>query len=210
MSLPRSVSISGRRMRGLAVLGAAVCAATISAQAAMAQSPAAVAQPPNTQEFGVDAGAVFGLGSQSSVNITLPAARARIGFFLNSASRWSIEPAGFFGYSKIKDLPSALVYNLEAGVLYHFRAPADVYSGPRTFVTYVRPFIGVSGTRSGGTSNNEFEAGGGLGIKVPFRPDVAFRFEGTLGYGFSNDAARLGAFAGLSFFTRNGIPVPGM
>lgn len=208
MPLPGSFSLYGRRTRGPAVVGAVICAATISAQAAMAQ--ATVTNPPNTQEFGVDAGAVFGLGSQSSVDITLPAARARIGFFLNDASRWSIEPAGFFGYSKVKDLPSALVYNLEAGLLYHFRAPADVYRGSPALVAYVRPFVGVSGTRSGGTSNNEFEAGGGLGVKVPWRRDVAFRFEGNLGYGFSNKAARIGAFAGLSFFTRNGIPVPGM
>lgn len=201
-------------MRGITTIGVALCA-TLGAGAAAAQGTAgSVTHAPNTQEFGVDAGAIFGLGSHSSVDITLPAARARIGFFLNDASRWSIEPAAFLGYSKVGGGPSLFAYNLEAGVLYHFRPPTDVYSGPRTVVAYVRPFVAVNGTSTSGTSgasgvsDHEFSVGSGLGVKVPWRADVAFRFEGNLGYGFSNKAARLGVFAGLSFFARDLIPRP--
>lgn len=182
--------------------------AVIAVVAGSAGAQATVTHAPDTQEFGIDAGATIGLGSQSSIDLALPAARARIGFFLNDNSRWSIEPAAFLGYSKVEGLPSAFVYDLEGGALYHFSPPASLYSGRRRAVAYVRPFVALSGTHSGGSTNNEFSAGGGLGIKVPWRPDVAFRFEGNLGYGFSNKAARLGLFAGLSFFSRDLIPTP--
>ncbi len=208
MQSSTSFSFNRARLRSMAAFGAAVCVVAFGARPAAAQGT--VTHAAGTQEFGIDAGAVIGLGDQSSVQINLPAARARIGFFLSDASRWSIEPAASLGYTKVQDESGVFQYNLEAGVLYHFRAPADVYSGPRTVVAYVRPFIGLSGFHAGDASDNEFAAGAGLGVKIPWRPQVAFRFEGNLGYGFSNNAARLGAFAGLSFFTRNGIPVPGM
>ena len=75
----------------------------------------AVVSAPNTLEFGIDAGAVFGLGDVSTVQITLPAARARVGFFLNNDSRWSIEPAAFFSYSKVEELDGIFVYDIEVG-----------------------------------------------------------------------------------------------
>jgi len=209
MQSSTSFSFNRARLRSMAAFGAAVCVVAFGARPAAAQGT--VTQAAGTQEFGIDAGAVVGLGNQSSVQLNLPAARARIGFFLSGASRWSIEPAASIGYTKVQDQSGVFQYNLEAGVLYHFRAPADVYSGPRSVVAYVRPFIGIEGINGGAdVDNNEFFAGGGLGVKIPFRPDVAFRFEGNLGYGFGNSAARFGAFAGLSFFTRNGIPLPGM
>jgi hypothetical protein len=68
----------------------------------------------------------------------------------------------------------------------------------------VRPFVAVSGS-SGGGSDNEFSAGAGLGVKIPWRPDLAWRLEANAGYGFRNEAFRMGAFAGLSFFTRRAI-----
>lgn len=184
----------------------ATCGALILsvALAAPAGAQGTVMHAPNAQEFGIDAGAMIGLGNQSSVQINLPAARARIGYFLNNDSRWSIEPAGSLAYAKVEGAPSATVYNLELGALYHFRPPTNLYSGPYSAVGYVRPFVGVNGTSSGGTSDNEFVAGGGLGIKVPWRSDVAFRFEANLGYGFSRKAAELGLFAGLSFFSHGG------
>lgn len=180
-------------------LPALLCAPVLGAQGT---SPT---HAPNTQEFGIDAGATFGLGKQSSVQITLPAARARVGFFLNNNSRWSIEPAAFLSYAKVKGVDGKFVYDVQLGALYHFRTPSDVFSAIHAPVAYVRPFIGESGA-SGGGSNNEFSAGAGLGVKIPWRPDIAFRFEGNLGYGFTNKAARLGAFAGMSFFTPDLIP----
>ncbi len=186
-------------------LAAFALPALLCTQVLGAQSATSVAQAPNTQEFGIDAGATFGLGDQSSVQITLPAARARVGFFLNNNSRWSIEPSAFMSYAKVKGVDGKFVYDVQLGALYHFRTPSDVYARTSAPVAYVRPFIGESGA-SGGGSNNEFSAGAGLGIKVPWRPDIAFRFEGNLGYGFTNKAARLGVFAGLSFFTPGLIP----
>jgi hypothetical protein len=187
------------RQRGL-VTAALVAGTLASAPSMFAQGTPAPAG--RVEEFGIDAGAIFGLGKRSSVQITLPAARARLGFFLGGGSRWSIEPAAFVGYSKVKDVPSVWVYNVELGALYHFRPGPDLYSGRRAVIGYLRPFIGENGTRSGGTSNNEFSAGAGLGALVPWRTDVAFRGEANFGYGFHNNAARIGAFLGLSFFTR--------
>ncbi|MES2523973.1 MAG: hypothetical protein V4617_14800 [Gemmatimonadota bacterium] len=194
----------------LALAGMLVCGTAVTAGA---QGPT-VTNPPNTQEFGVDAGAVIGLGDRSSVSLTLPAARARIGFFLNNDSRWSIEPAAGFSYAKVKDVPYQLDYNLELGALYHFRAPADLYNATRASVAYLRPFVGLVGVATGGNdtaieggdgSNNELSVGAGYGIKIPWRESVAFRLEANLGYGFDNEALRVGAFAGLSFFARNVI-----
>jgi hypothetical protein len=187
--------------RRVAICSGLILTAALSAPAA---AQGTVTHAPNTQEFGVDAGALIGLGNTSSVQINLPAARARIGYFLNNDSRWSIEPAGALAYSKVEGTPSATVYNLELGALYHFRPPTSLYRGPYAAVGYVRPFIGLNGTSSGGSSSNEFEAGGGLGIKVPWRTDVAFRFEANLGYGFARKAADLGLYAGLSFFSHGG------
>jgi hypothetical protein len=186
-----------RRGAPLVVALLSVCAAT----SAVAQGPT-VTNPPNSEELGIDAGAVFGLGSPSSVQITLPAARARIGFFLNNNSRWSLEPAAFLSYSKVSDAPGVFLYDLEAGALYHFRTPSDVYTRTHASVAYVRPFVGVAGSSGGGTSSSEFSAGAGLGVKIPWRPYLAWRLEANAGYGFKNDAFRIGAFAGLSFFTR--------
>jgi hypothetical protein len=45
-------------------------------------------------------------------------------------------------------------------------------------------------------------AGAGLGIKVPWRTDLAWRLEANLGYGFDNKTGRLGLLAGLSYFPR--------
>jgi hypothetical protein len=175
---------------------------------AHAQTPTAVAQPPRTQEFGVDAGAVFGLGDQSSVQISLPASRARIGFFLTNDTRWSLEPAVGLNYGKVEGSDGNLIYNLEVGALYHFRPNANLLvergDAVRSSVAYVRPFVNLTGF-TGGNGDTEVSAGAGIGIKVPWRAQVAWRAEANLGYGFDNDAARIGALLGLSFFTRNAI-----
>ena len=185
---------------------AALTAIVLTAPIVRAQNPTAVAQPPRTQEFGVDAGALIGLGDQSSFSVNLPAARARIGFFLSNESRWSIEPAVALSYNKVENVDGVFTYNLEVGALRHFAPPQNVVAGAsnavRSSVAYVRPFVNLTGF-SGGASDNEFSAGAGLGIKTPFRADAALRFEANAGYGFSNEAFRLGAFAGVSFFTRN-------
>lgn len=186
-------------------LATAVAAVALVAPAVRAQNSAAIVQAPNSVEIGADAGAVFGLGDQSYVNFTLPARRARVGFFLNNDSRVSIEPAVGLGYAKTEGSSGTTQYNAEVGALYHFR-PARLITdvANRAAVSYVRPFIGFEGESRGGAAknNNEVFAGAGVGVKIPYRTNIAIRAEANLGYGFDNDAARLGLNLGLSFFTR--------
>jgi hypothetical protein len=190
----------GSRVAARATLGAALV--TVVAASAGAQAPPTVEEPA-TQELGVDVGGTIGLGSNSSVLLTLPASRARIGFFLANGSRWSIEPAAFLSYAKVKGSSSTVIYDVQTAMVYHFRLPSDVYGEVTAPVGFFRPFVGVDGTSGGGTTT-EVSVGTGVGLKVPWRADLVFRFEADIGYGFRNDAARLGAFAGLSFFTRRG------
>ena len=157
-------------------------------------------------ELGVDAGAVFGLGSQSSVNISLPGSRFRVGFF-QPGSRISIEPAAGFSYDKVEGTDGLFSYNLEVGALYHFEpltevAILDGSTATRFAVPYVRPFMSLTGFTGGDSDDNEFSLGAGLGTRMPFRRDLAIRFEANVGYGFDNEAARIGLLAGLSFFPR--------
>lgn len=190
--------------------GAAALVALGAAAPVGAQSPAAVAQPTRTQEFGLDAGATIGLGDQSSVAIGLPASRARIGFFLSADTRWSLEPAVGLNYQKVEGSDGSLNYDLEFGALYHFSPPSNLTGGlggtggpiVRRSVAYARPFVGLTGTTAG-DGDSEVSLGAGLGIKVPWRESLAWRVEANLGYGFDNEAARLGALVGMSFFTRN-------
>jgi hypothetical protein len=185
-----------RRPFGVFVLLVGLLAAGGSTATAQTRST-----PPNELEFGIDAGATFGLGDQSSVQITLPAARFRVGFFLPN-SRWSIEPATFLSWTKVEDADAVFVYNVEVGALYHLAPPSDLSATPPLSVVYVRPFLGVTGVSSGGTDDSEFFVGAGLGVELPWRPNLAWRLEANTGYGFDNEAFRLGFTAGLSFFTR--------
>jgi hypothetical protein len=183
---------TGTFTRVAAALGAML---TITAPLAAQGNPNA-----RTMELGLDAGATIGLGDISSVAIVLPASRARVGFFMQN-SNWSIEPAAALGYTKVENQDGVFNYNLELGALYHFRRMA--LEGTERFTTpYVRPFVGLTGFSGGGSSDNEFSLGGGLGVKVPWRDRLATRWEANLGYGFDNDAFRLGALVGISFFVR--------
>ena len=189
------------RRRPVIVISTLVAVIAATSSVAAAQGPT-VTNPPNTMEFGIDAGAQFGLGDISTVRITLPAARARVGFFLNNDSRWSIEPATFLSYSKAEGGDGVFTYDVEVGGLYHFRTPSMVTAALPASVTYVRPFIAVDGFTGGDTDDSEVSAGAGLGVKIPWRSGLAWRLEANTGYGFDNKAWRIGAFAGLSFFTR--------
>jgi hypothetical protein len=179
----------------LSCTGALLAASSAGAQSAVG----------STTELGIDAGATFGLGSQSSIDIQVPGSRFRIGFF-NPNSRISIEPAAGLGYSKVEGEDGVFLYDLELGLLYHLRPLSISTTGSgRTRVTapYVRPFIGVVGYSAGDdASDSEVTAGAGLGIKLPWRTDLAWRLEANLGYGFDNKAGRLGLLIGLSYFPR--------
>lgn len=192
-----------RRARSRALVGGLLAGLALAAApgAAVAQTAGA----PRVQEFGLDAGAVIGLGDQSSVTIDVPAARARVGFFLTNDSRWSLEPAAGLSFVKVEGADARLFYNIEAGALYHVGEPVDPLATTRPSTAYVRPFIGLNGVTGDG-GDNEVSTGIGIGVKVPWRSGLAWRLEGNVGYGFDNEAFRLGAFAGLSIFTRRGGP----
>jgi hypothetical protein len=189
------------RTRHLAAV-ALLTSAALAARDAGAQGPA-VNSAPNTIELGIDAGATIGLGSDSYFTIAAPAQRARVGFFLNNETRWSLEPAFGLIYADSEGADGSLLYDLDLGALYHFRSPQEVYSATRATVSYVRPFLNFQG-QTGGGSDSRVTVGAGLGIKVPWRGNIAWRLEGNLGYDLDNDAARFGALVGLSFFTRRG------
>lgn len=152
-------------------------------------------------ELGVDASAVFGLGDESSVNVSLPASRFRVGFF-NATRQWSIEPALGLNVRKVEGTDAVTTYDLEVGALYHLTPSAATMETPAMSTFYLRPFVGITGFSGGDTDDSEVSLGAGLGLKLPFRRDLAWRLEANLGYGFDNEAFRLGVNAGLSFFPR--------
>lgn len=191
--------------RTFRLTAAVLAGVALAAPAARAQNAAAVAQRSNVIEIGADAGAVFGLGSDSFINVDLPAQKGRIGFFLNNDSRVSIEPALGFSIRNPESAPSTTTYIAEVGALYHFQ-PATLITEAtnRQNVAYVRPFLGFEGQTTGGDTknDNDFYAGAGVGLKIPVRTNIAIRTEANVGYGFNNEAARIGLNLGLSFFTR--------
>jgi hypothetical protein len=185
--------------RGSALLAAALFGLT-SATALGAQAPATRAIR-NTLEYGIDAEAAFGVGDNSTVDITLPAARFRVGFPLNA--KWSIEPAVGLSWHDVEGSNGLFNYSIEVGGVYRL-SPFYVVTGNVTTLTrawspYVRPFANFTGFTDGG-SDNEFTLGVGFGIAKPWRNDFAGRFEANGGYGFNNEVFRIGFLAGLSFF----------
>ncbi|MEO7085466.1 MAG: hypothetical protein ABI442_21825 [Gemmatimonadaceae bacterium] len=171
----------------------------LTASSAKAQSLGA-----GSTEFGVDAGATFGLGTKSSVDFSLPGSRFRLGFF-EPGSHISIEPAAGIGYHKASGVDGVFQYDLQLGALYHFEPMTVSTSGGASTMTtspYIRPFVGLTGYSGGNNSDNEVSVGAGLGVMVPWRTELSWRLEGNLGYGFSNKASRIGILAGLSYFPR--------
>ncbi len=155
-------------------------------------------------ELGMDAGMAIQLESESQVRLTVPRGRVRAGFY-EIGDRLAIEPAGSFSYTKIEGFPGGLGYTLELGTPYHFR---PLLLGDDSEVAgatpYVRPFASISGTlRRVGGSYNAFSAGAGLGTKIPWRRDLAWRIEANARYNFEEDIPALGALVGLSIFPRS-------
>src|SRR5690606_11655481 len=58
-------------------------------------------------EYGIDAGATFGFGDVSSVEIALPASRFRVGF--PQSPRITVEPVAGLAYTKIEDTDGVLI-----------------------------------------------------------------------------------------------------
>ena len=159
-----------------------------------------------TWELGLDGGLTIGLGDRSSITMDIPASRFRAGFF-TADGVWSFESGVGLGLTKFEDVDAVFTYDLEFGALYHFEPFVAVAQGNTEVVTrenaaYLRPFIGINGFTGGEFDDSEVSIGTGLGIKVPWRSNLAWRFEGNVGYGFDNEAFRIGLLAGVSFFTR--------
>jgi hypothetical protein len=159
-----------------------------------------VAQTPT--EYGIDSGATFGFGDVSSVEIRLPASRLRVAY--PRSPKLSLEPVAGVAYSKTEGTDGVLIYSLEAGALYNLQpfVPAGADASAPATSAYLRPFAGLTGFTGGDTSDTEFFAGAGIGVKVPWQEDLAWRLEANVGYGFDNKATRVGLLAGLSFFAR--------
>ncbi len=145
----------------------------------------------NTKEFGFDAGVQFGLSGGSYTSFNLPAQRLRVGFF--RSPRVSIEPYGSLNYNKFSGRDGATTIGFGTGMLYHLTEDR------RASQAYVRPFAEVNYISA--PSKTQFQLGGGLGIKVPWRERISTRFEAAMGYDFKDSATILNLTAGLSFFT---------
>jgi outer membrane protein with beta-barrel domain len=175
-----------------------------NAQSRGSRSSQSAPQASTPIEFGLDGALNFGLDDPKTTAVSLPVQNLRVGFMRNPV--WSIEP--FLQLNSIHQSgASATAMNIGTGLLYHFtqnRAEKQWYA---------RPFVGLNhGSASetvGGvttsTSVNQFQVGGGVGLKVPMADRWGLRFEGTMTHNFKTDAvaasSMLGFNAGLSFFT---------
>ena len=181
-----------RRVLSVAALSILAWSASASAQ----RSSAGMADP--SPEIGMDAGISFGLGTPSTTVISIPVQQIRMGFFVSPVL--SIEPSlGLTSFSGGGG-GSFTVYNIGAGVLYHFSRSRAANQ------FYARPFLNLVGASGGGTSTSTTVFGIGGGLKVPLRDRIATRFEAN----FARQSARtgvpaeslIGLLAGLSFYTR--------
>ena len=159
-------------------------------------------------EFGVDAAAQFGLGSDDYTVITLPAQRARIGYELSNKA--SFEPFASFSYLSSGGLAAT---NLDLGVGLLLYLTGNTTAAPASMAAtvsrvYVRPFALMQYARlSGGgqsDSNTEFGFGAGLGLRQPLGSTrLATRWEVNVQHvSGPGSGTSLGLLVGLSFFTR--------
>lgn len=159
-------------------------------------------------EFGIDAGAQFGLGDDDYTVITLPAQHARVGY--EFSNRASFEPFAGLTYVSVG---GGSTTSLDLGVGLLFYLTGDTAGAPTSMTTtvsriYVRPFgimQYVRGSAGGESdSNTEFGFGGGLGLRQPLGSSrLATRWEVNVQHvGGSGSGTSLGVLVGLSFFTR--------
>lgn len=183
------------------------CAALV---AALALTSPADAQ--YRMEWGLDAAAVFGFGDVSTVNVDFPAARVRLGFF-RPGSRLEPESTVGFSFSDTEGIDGIWTYAMQVAALYHFRPVQQLPAGggavtAESFSPFIRPFIEFRGFSGGDdddgndVDDSDVILGAGIGTRLRWRQDLAWRFEANLGYGFDNEALRVGLVAGLSFFPR--------
>ena len=170
----------------------------LAAAAALALSAPSLADAQTTpaREYGIDAGLQFGLGDAGFTTLDVPAQRLRIGFFRTPTV--SIEPYGALSYQKPEGGDGFTSIGLGTGLLYHLSTDRSQSQ------TYIRPFVDLSYLNGGDDSDTQLGVGAGVGIKLPWQGNFAWRLEANVGYAFESDlrgsGATLGVGAGLSFF----------
>lgn len=169
-----------------------------AALAAMAMLGSSVAMAQRPIEIGFDAGLQFDLESPTTTVFSLPIQAVRFGFFLSD--RVALEPNLGINWFKVEGEDAFSTLNLEMGL------PYLLGGQPGGTRTYLRPSIGIARVGGGGESVTQFQAGGGIGVKIPAADRMALRLEANVLHGFESDEAasgtRLGLLFGLSFFTR--------
>jgi hypothetical protein len=149
-------------------------------------------------ELGIDGGLSYKTNSPTTLQLGLPVQNFRVGFAAGPTV--SIEPNVVVNYIKVEGLDGVFHFGPELGVLIHFSTETNRSRG------YFRPFMGATFVSGGGTSVNQFDLGGGVGVKVPITGSrLAARFEGGVRHGFKGDlpsATSIYALFGFSFFTK--------
>ena len=178
----RTTAVAGRVAYTLLLIG------TIPRTGAGAQA--------NPIELGVDAVIAVSLDEPRVTTIAIPFQRFRVGFF--TSPTLSFEPSLALNFFAVQGGGDFSTINLGLGVLFHL-------SPDRTRTqTYVRPFGGFTSV-SNGASDTQANLGFGVGFKTPFaNRRLATRLEAFLQHVFEDpdDITSVGAFLGLSFFTR--------
>ena len=181
-------------MQTAARLGAALAGVAI----ALALPAAAAAQTELLpREFGIDAGATFGIGDESTTSVSVPARTFRVGFY--NSPTISIEPYGGLTWDNV-DGGDQLNLILGTGLLWHFTPPRQGST------LYFRPFadfnyLAVNSEGGEDDDDTRFGVGIGFGVKVPWRDRFATRLEANVGYRTDPGTTEVGLLAGLSFFT---------
>ncbi|MFN0179517.1 MAG: hypothetical protein ACKVZ0_12025 [Gemmatimonadales bacterium] len=142
---------------------------------------AQVAAQSRPVELGLDAGFSTQLKDPKFSTIGIPLQRLRIGFF--ASDQVEVEPAIALNWLKPSGDDALTTLNGGVGVLVHFNADA-AKARP-----YVRPFAGLSYASLGGESESRFNAGAGLGVKLPVGTveRFAIRIEGGFTHNFKKD-----------------------
>src|SRR5581483_1476551 len=126
--------------------------------------------------------------------VAIPAAAFRVGMFLSP--RVELEPA--LGFERLSS-------GGESATQTDFSVGFPLYFTPNRRATqvFVRPLVGWA--KESGV-DAQFRFGGGLGVKLPIDPRLAFRLEGQILHANSNDDHdgynQFGVLFGLSFYTR--------
>lgn len=180
-----------KRIASLVTL--ALVAATVPGTSS-AQTPAPTTAP--TIELGIDAGVATTLGGDYHITtVSIPTSSVRAGFYVND--RVSFEPVLSLN-STSGGGDRVTTYDAAIGVLLHGRGER-VGAG-----VYVRPFAGISGFSTDGSSETQTYLGGGLGVAIPFAQRMATRLELAYEHGFKTNFIDgnnvLAATIGISFF----------